>query len=274
MPPRWRIVPAERSSFTRPPEIGKAAVVPASVAGAITPGAMPRLVERRAARPDRARARWRCGPGRRPRRCASGRCAVPSRSPFLKARTPNVALSAEAAFCVRRARSPLTFVLKPDRLTARAGQLEQVDAAAAHARAQHDLAPDRHARGAQRQRAPARREAQSARVTDRPGRRAGVDAPAGDREAHAARAGAGAPDRSDGDAEAVERGGRAAVQLERGRAAGEVDCGRRARRGGERGDGGGRRAIRVRFMSCLLGVVWSGGYEASGSRGWSSRAPP
>ena len=115
MPPEWRIVPADRSSFTWPPVMGKLAVVPASVAGAITPGATPRLVSAASA-PASISSEVAL-----PRTSASSVCertrAVPSRSPGLNAVTPNVALSAAAAFCVSRARSPLTLVLKPERLT-------------------------------------------------------------------------------------------------------------------------------------------------------------
>ena len=116
IPPEWRIVPADRSSLTWPPVIGKAAVVPASVAGAITPGAMPRLVSAAS-----APASISSDVALSARMSASSVCertfAVPSNRPFLNAVTPNVALSAVAAFCVSRARSPLTLVLKPARLT-------------------------------------------------------------------------------------------------------------------------------------------------------------
>ena len=124
--------------------VGNVAVVPLSVAGAVTAGAMPWLVSA-ARRPGRAPVTCR-------RSRASSVCAVfdftltlPSRSPFLNALTPNAPSS---AFAAGRETGPGPLHVRVEagaRDLRRAGEPQDTDARAADLRRQRDLLAGLHA---------------------------------------------------------------------------------------------------------------------------------
>ena len=116
MPPLWRTVAALRSSAALPPVIGKLAVVPSSVAGPITPGAMPSETIACSAAGSIASAVAPCASSSVWDGSAWTR-TVPSGMPLRNASTPNVAFSARAAARLSRAVRPDTFVPKPERET-------------------------------------------------------------------------------------------------------------------------------------------------------------
>ena len=223
-----------------PPVIGNDAVVPASVAGPMTPGVIPcaddglqrgRVERERRLRP-RASSSVSAG--------TASTFTLPSARPFLKADTPNAPLSARAAVRLSFAVSPRTFVPNPSRVTLGVPVRFRIVTRSPPSRAESViLAPTLHAVVVELDLHLAGLEPQAAAMVDRArgGRR--VDAPAGDREADVAAGGLGRAGGRDLHAEVGEGGGGALGEREPRLAVGELDGGVG---GGSRGQGrGGRR---------------------------------